>query len=160
MVPDLDFFSSVLHARSESCSLINDLIVEALAYTAGIYLCFAGAALVSPRRYAWPAWAATAISVGLWITFASYVLVRLEWIRKSAFDAVYIRRGGASFLYALKTAYDTAVMRAEIEAMVDKGEQADVLNLALTQMLNFLQLLIRVVTILADAKKSSKKRDD
>jgi FtsH-binding integral membrane protein len=158
MVPDLDFFSSVLHARSESCSLINDLIVEALAYTAGIYLCFAGAALVSPRRYAWPAWAATAISVGLWITFASYVLVRLEWIRKSAFDAVYIR--GGLVLYALKTAYDTAVMRAEIEATVDKGEQADVLNLALTQMLNFLQLLIRVVTILADAKKSSKKRDD
>ena len=98
------------------------------------------------------------ISVGLWITFASYVLVRLEWIRKSAFDAVYIR--GGLVLYALKTAYDTAVMRAEIEATVDKGEQADVLNLALTQMLNFLQLLIRVVTILADAKKSSKKRDD
>jgi FtsH-binding integral membrane protein len=151
-IPDLDAFAAFFGApRNAACNTVNDLTVEAVALTAGIYFCFAAAALLSPRKYDWPAWVATALSVGLWIMFGTYALMRMELIKSSLFDAVYVRAG--LVLYSLKTLYDTSVMVKRIEAGDD-----DVLGLALSQLLNFLQLLIRVVTILASSKKSSEKR--
>ena len=145
-LPDLDFFSS-----RGSCSATNELAMTALAYTAGLYACFAGSALLSPRKHAWPAWTATALSCGLWIMFASHLLARLGLASAGVFDAVYVR--GGMVLYALKTAYDTAVMVGEIE----QGDD-DVLGHALTQLLNFLHLFIRAITILADSRK--KRNED
>jgi hypothetical protein len=72
LFPDLDFFA---HPRLDNCNVMNDMVMEALALSIGLYLCFAASAWLFPRSQ-WPTWMATFIFCGLWILFATDLLAR------------------------------------------------------------------------------------
>jgi hypothetical protein len=152
-LPDADFllrWSGGL--RSQSCGMLNPMIMNAFVYTAGIYFCFAAAALLGNRNGRTLMYVSSIIFAGSWVMWGTYALSRFGFASDAVFDAVYVRAG--LVLYSLKVWYDTTRLVDEIESSSD----VDVLNLALSAMLNFLQIFIRVIQLVASMKKDERKR--
>jgi hypothetical protein len=151
-IPNIDFLGRWLgRASVNTCSMTHPLVKTAFLYTTGIYASFSVAALVGSRNNRWLMYVGSLVLAGSWIMWGTYILARMGVVADKVFDAVYVKAG--LVLYALKTWYDTYVMASEIES----SDDPDVLNLALNQLLNFLQIFIRVVSLLADAKKKKEK---
>ena len=151
--PDADFLLRWSGGmNSKSCGMLNPMITSAFSYTAGIYFCFSAAALLGNRNNKILMYVSSILFAGSWVMWGSYLLARFGLASDAVFDAVYIKLG--LVLYSLKVWFDTYAMVGEIESSSD----VDVLNLALSALLNFLQIFIRVIQLLASMKKDERKR--
>lgn len=130
------------------CTIVHPLVKSAFLLSAGLYAGFTVAALFS--KPGWRMRLGSIVSAGLWVLFGTYLLARLGWIDDLTFDLLYIR--GGLVIYAMKVLVDT-------EIICDKARAGDwdVLGQAIGTLLNFLEVFIRVLEMLAVSKRDKRK---
>ena len=80
----------------------------------------------------------------------SYWFTRIGWTSHESFDLIYVRGGLVAFV--LKVGVD-------VQIIIEKAESGDrdVVSHALTMVLNFLNIFIRVIVQLAKLSKKKKE---
>jgi FtsH-binding integral membrane protein len=138
----------------DACSHVALLLsLQAFALTAGLYVAFAAAALLSPPRGSTAQLAATALAVGAWILFGAQFCTRMGWASDLAAD-VYVRLGVV--VYAGRVFFDTHALAERVRAEGD----CDVVGHAVNIVANTLQMFIRVIKLLAEHMAKQKKREE
>jgi len=147
--PDQDWLAGWFNkGHAAPCAGAGALVWEALSLTSGTYACFFFSGLIARDQGISLFWMSSFISAGLWILFFSYFFAALGLtaVVGGQFELIYIKFG--LLLYCFKIAYETQVIVEKVE----KENDRDVVSHALTMMLNFLHLFIRIIKILAKSK--------
>lgn len=132
------------------CDITNTIILEAFELTAMIYSGFVLAAVLAPTKSLF--WLISFVQVSLLALTAQYWLSRLGFtFFVNTFDLVNVRCGIA--LFAIKTAVDTQIIISKHDSETDR----DIVSHALTMMMNFLNLFVRIVRILGTMAAKAKK---
>lgn len=149
--PELYEYSQDRYLGMCKPSVMNGFVLEAFMLTFGTYCAIVISTVFSKTRnmLRYGSW----ISAGLWVVFGTYVLHYFGFMGHEMFDAIYIKFGLA--LFAVKVLYDTEVT---MEEAVQQGNKFDVLNHAVSAVLNFLNMFIRILKILADMKKDKQRK--
>ena len=153
ILPDMDWIGKSLGSQGylSICkpSVMNSFVLEAFILTFGTYCAIVISTVLSKSRdmLRYGSW----ISAGCWVLFGTYVLHYFGFIGHEMFDAIYIKLGLA--LFSVKVLYDTEVT---MEAAKQQGSRFDVLHHAVSAVLNFLNMFIRIIKIYAEMKRDLK----
>lgn len=131
-----------------NCDVTHSFVNEALQVTAAIYAAFSISAFVMPTRTLVYVGAFSAI--GIMCLWADYLLAQLGF---SVFNSVlllkHLKLG--IVIFGAKTAWDTHMILEDY----DMGRR-DVLNHAVEALINFLNLFIRVIKLMAELSKKTR----
>ena len=154
-IPDQDWLGSFfsLSGKGANCSgnAGTQLVWQALGLTSVLYSSFAFAGFLAHKKGIKLFWMASLFQCAFWILSFSYWFTRMGWTSHESFDLIYIR--GGLVVFVLKTCFD-------VQGIIEKSESGDrdVVSHSLTMVLNFLNLFIRVITLLAKMAANGKKK--
>jgi FtsH-binding integral membrane protein len=147
---------SLMHNNVHNCPAFDEMLYSAFVLTALCYACFFLTAILAPPGRA--QYLAPLVTCGIFILSGTYWLSRIfGFMGSDGFDVMYVQMG--LVIYCVKVYVDTE----EIYERVRKGDR-DVISHSLKIFFNFLQIFIRIITILAkiaaEKDKKEKKKND
>ena len=153
-VPDQDWIGQWLSSSGSGANcagaLGTQLVWQALALSSVLYSAFAVAGLLAYNAGIKVFWMLALLQCAFWIMTFSYWFTRFGWTSHESFDLIYVRGGLVAFV--LKVGVD-------VQLIIEKAENGDrdVVSHALTMVLNFLNIFIRVIVQLAGLSKKKKE---